>query len=460
MTGRRGALPLAFVAIVGCAGSYAKKIQKSEEAFYRGDIDTAVSTITPLAQDASARDRLLYYMEAGIVYHCKGDYQTSNAIFSRADEMAEEIKTSITGEAKSFLLSDREAEFQGENFERILIKYYIALNHVLLGQLESAKRSLRRLEADLKEMKYEDAAYKQILIARYLDALISEELGQYNDARVQYKNLELFGVDRDWLLGERYLLAQHAKDAQDMRRYAAGRRAPLMQQAKAEPTGELVLLVETGKAAVKASRGNLLNDQEFALALRVAIDVAILTDGKGLSTAGVIAMLGTAENPIPQFVPREQSEPPGLSVNGVAVPKALPLTDFDFVAQKNFNDNYSSYINKNVASLATKIVVAAVAADALAREIRKNSDSMVGALGGLAVGLGAGGAVAATVKPDLRSWRMLPSRFYAQRLVLPAGKYQLEVQPGSVVYGNAGEEVVITAGRKTFIALRAFSPGL
>lgn len=460
MSVRHGALALVIISFTGCAGSYAKKIQKSEEAFYRGDIDTAVSTITPLAQDSSARDRLLYYMEAGIVYHCKGDYQTSNAIFARADEMAEEIKTSITGEAKSFLLSDREAPFQGENFERVLIKYYLALNHVLLGELEAAKRSLRRLEADLKDMKYEDAAYKQVLIARYLDALVSEELGQYNDARVQYKNLELFGVDRNWLTQERYLLAQRARDVQDMKRYATGRREPLIKPAKNAASGELVLLLETGKAAVKASRGNLMNDYEFALALRVAIDVAILTEGKGLSTAGVIAMLGTAENPIPQFVPREQTAPPALTLDGVALPAAMPLTDFDLMAQKNFNDNYSSYVTKNVASIATKIVVATVAADALAREIRKNSDSVVGALGGLAVGLGAGGAVAATVKPDLRSWRMLPSRFYAQRLILPAGKYKLEVEPGGIVYGNAGEEITIVADRKTFVALRAFSPGL
>ena len=99
---KRSALALLLMASTGCAGSYAKKIRASEESFYNGDIDTAVANITPLAQDATARDRLLYYMEAGVIYHSKGDYKTSNEIFSRADEMAEEIKTSITGSAKSF----------------------------------------------------------------------------------------------------------------------------------------------------------------------------------------------------------------------------------------------------------------------------------------------------------------------------------------------------------------------
>lgn len=457
---KRSAFALLFMAAAGCAGSYAKKIRAAEESYYNGDIDTAVAAITPLAQDSAARDRLLYYMEAGVIYHSKGDYKTSNEIFARADEMADEIKTSITGSAKSFLLSDREADFQGENFERILIKYYLALNHVLLGDLKAAKRNLRKLEADLKEMKYEDAAYKQVLIARYLDALVSEELGQYNDARVQYKNLENFGADRNWLIRERYLLAQHAHDAADMARYSAGRQAPLFPPDKGQQTGELVVLLQTGKASVKASRGNLMGDREFALALRVAIDVAILSEGKGLSTSGVIAMLGTAENPIPRFAEREKGSAPALAINGVVLPAPAQLTDFDLIAQKNFNDNYSSYINRNVASIATKIVVAAVAADALARQIRKNNDGIVGALGGLAVGLGAGGAVAATVKPDLRSWHTLPAGFFAVRVLLPAGKYDLSVQPDLVLYGNGIGQFEIRPGRKTFVSLRSFRRGL
>ena len=126
---------------LACAGSYAKKIQSTETSFYNGDVDGAVATVTPLAQDSSSRDRLLFYMEAGVVFHTKGDYKTSNEIFSRADEMADEIKTSITDSTKAFLLSDRESAFQGENFERILIKYYLALNQVILGDLESAKRT-------------------------------------------------------------------------------------------------------------------------------------------------------------------------------------------------------------------------------------------------------------------------------------------------------------------------------
>lgn len=446
---------LAFAA-AGCAGSYAKKIQASEEAFYSGAIDTAVKTITPLAQDSAARDRLLYYMEAGVVFHSQGDYQTSLEIFSRADEMADEIKTSLTGTAKSFLLSDREGEFQGENFERLLIKYYLALDQALTGDLQAAKRTLRKLEADLKDMKYEDAAYKQVLVARYLNALVSEELKEFNDARVQYRNLENFGVDAEWLQRERYLLAKHANDRQDLARYQKGRTEPLFKNSDAK-TGELIVFAEMGKAAVKESRGDLLSDEQFALALRVALDAAILSQGSALTTVSVLAMLGTAENPIPKFVEREAPHLPQLFLQETALPPSLLLTNFDWIAEKNFNENYSSYVTRNVASIATKIVIAAIAAEAVSRQIKDNTSGTVGVLAGFAVGLGAGGAVAATVKPDLRSWRLLPAGFYAVRVILPEGTYPLFAGEG-MVYGNKTGTVQIHAGKKTFVSLRIFKP--
>lgn len=452
----RRLIPFILFFIATCAGSYTKKIQASEEAFYSGDIDTAAKTITPLAQDSTARDRLLYYMEAGVIFHSQGDYETSREIFSHAAEMIDATQTSVTGAAKTFLLSEREGEFQGENFERILIRYYLALNQTLLGDLPAAKRTLRKMEADLKDMKYEDAAYKQVLVARYLNALISEELQEYNDARVQYRNLENFGVDAEWLQRERYLLALHANDRQDLARYQEGKTTPLFQNSNVK-TGELVIFAEMGKAAVKESRGALMSDKQFAVALRIAIDIAIVSQGSALTTVSVMAMLGTAENPIAKFVEREPARMPQIFLGKTALPPSTLLTNFDWIAQKNFNENYSSYVTQNVASIATKIVIAAIAAEAVSRQIKKNTSGMVGVLSGFAVGLGAGGAVAATVKPDLRSWHLLPAGFYAVRVTLPEGTYPLFAGEG-MVYGNKTGTVQIHAGKKTFVSLRIFKP--
>ena len=456
---------LLAIFLAHCSGSYVKKIQETETAFYHGNIEQAVSTITPLAQDASTQDKLLLYMEAGLIYHTHGDYQTSNRIFQKADELCDEIRTSITGEMAAFLLSDREKEFHGENFERVLVKYYLALNYILLNDLESAKRTLRKLEADLKEMKYEEAAYKQILTARYLDALVSEELGEFNDVRVQYKNLELLDVDKNFLNEQRFFLAQKTGDADDLRRYKKFAPAPFtLLTAQNAPVskdlGELVILLQRGKAAAKESRGNLLNDQEFSAALRVAIYAALMSRSAGISTAGVFAMLGAAENPIPKYIHRDIGNEPVFTLNDQSLGGFTLLTDYDDIAVKNFNDRYQSYITKNVASIATKIVIAAIAADQLSRSAENASggNNLVGTLGRFVIGLGAGGAVAASIKPDLRGWRTLPARFEVLRIRLPAGKYRLnQLTPQSIAYPAQWDEFEIKKDRKHFKSIRIFS---
>src|SRR5690606_6997050 len=103
-----------------------------------------------------------------------GDYESSNKAFRDAENVADNIKVSISRQGLSFLLSDNESNFTGEDFERVLIKFYIALNFIFLGEYENAKIYFRRLDLELREMKYVQGKYKQNLFARYLDAVLSE----------------------------------------------------------------------------------------------------------------------------------------------------------------------------------------------------------------------------------------------------------------------------------------------
>lgn len=79
-------------------------------------------------------------MEAGTIFHTKGDYATSNKVFKDAEVIADQIQTSITKEGLAFMLSDNESNFKGESFERVLIKLYMAINYLMLGDVESSKR--------------------------------------------------------------------------------------------------------------------------------------------------------------------------------------------------------------------------------------------------------------------------------------------------------------------------------
>lgn len=338
-----------------CSSSYIEVIQKIETSFYEGKYEVAVPEIRNLVLDGDEKDRLLYLMEAGVIFHSKGDYASSNKVFLQADELAESINVSISRSAKSFLLSDNESNFLGENFERVMIKLYIALNYLALGETENAKRFFQKLDFDLKEMKLMEASYKQNLLARYLDAIASESLGRFNDARVQYRNLLEFDTNKQAILADRYVLAFKENDTKDLSKFIDGKTGILSfgQSMGAEELNEnlaeLVIVNEAGKTATKESRGKLIDDPSFMLPLRTSIEASLRTySSQGLTVAGVIAMLGTAENPIPIYKNREpeNAKEAIVLINGKQIGKLKKFTDYSETAIGNYNENYNSIVAK------------------------------------------------------------------------------------------------------------------
>jgi len=459
---------LPFVFILSCATSYVVILKNTETYFYRGNYETAADEIRPLVMESGEKDRLLYLMEAGLILHTMGEYKKSIKVFKQADYIAETIKTSITKQGLSFFLSDRESNFKGENFERVLIKFYIALNYIMLEDYKRAKQYFKKLDYDLKIMKYTEGKYKQNLAARYLDAIISENLKRYNDARVQYKNIMMIDPDNKRILGDRYILALKEQDEEDIRKYRRGSGWVLAYNNELEPVsyntnmGELIIIHQAGKSAIKKSRGRLLDDKEFAVALRAAIEIALRTEGAAISTSAVIAMMGNAENPIPIYVKREPelALPVNVFLNNNLIGRTIIMNDYSETAIKNFNENYSKYIAKNVASIATKIVLAAIAANEISKRAEKaTGDSfLMKKVGRFLIGAGTGSAVAATVKPDLRCWRLLPSNFQILRIFLEPGEYRFNIEflhNKNVIVSNIPEKIKIEKHKLTFINFRS-----
>ncbi len=410
-------------------------------------------------------------MEAGMIFHSKGDYATSNKVFKEAEELSDNIKTSITKEGLAFLLSDNESNYTGEDFERVMIKFFIALNYLALGDQENAKIYFRRMDFELKEMKFTAAEYRQNNAARLLDAYVSEKLGKFNDARVQFKNMESLIGGSPSLSGDRFVLALRENDARDLGKYGKGAAyvqafTNSMQKADIHSPNlsEVIIIHEAGKSAIKESRGKLMDDEYFALALRGAIEIAIRTGGVGASTTGVLATLSTAENPIPIYNDRdlEGSRKRNFFINDVEISSGDILNNYSDTAIKNFNDNYKALITKNVTSLAVKVVAAVVASEAASKAIEsslgdKNKNDLVSALIRLAAGAAAGLATAQVIGPDLRCWRTIPSNFQIKRVFLAPGEYSFRMDTSSGIVSNAPSTIKVEEGKALYINIRSFT---
>lgn len=465
----RFALILIFVLVLAyCVTGYTEKIADTENAFYKQDFDTAVNNIRTLAEGSNNADKLLYLMEAGTILHTKGDYEKSNIAFKQAEQIGDSIKASLTKDSLAFLLSDNESNFTGESFERVIVKLYIAINYIMLNDVEMGKRYLRRVDYELRDMKTSDAKYKQNLFARYLDAIVSEYLKAYNDARVDYKNiLEMDPANND-MIADRYVLAMKEGDSGDMRKYEYGRGSiqafdnKLTPIGYSENLGELIIINQGGKAAIKMSRGKLMDEPYFRSALEAAIRAASnMKSNMGLSTASVMAMISNAENPIPEYKRRDKEGevPLDILINGKRVSKTRVMNDYSDTAIANFNDNYKAIITRNVSSVATKVIAAAAAAYAageLAKRDNKGGDDLISGLVSFAAGAIAGAGVSQTIKPDLRCWHMLPSNFQAKRIYLAPGTYTITFSGSARPVGNATyKDIVIEKGKPVFINLRS-----
>ena len=107
------------------------------------------------------KDRLVYFLDAGLAYHYAGQYDSSNARLHAAETAAEELFTrSISKAALSLVLNDNALDYAGEDHEILYTNLISALNYLAADNFEDAFVEIRRVNHKLEQLekKYADAA--------------------------------------------------------------------------------------------------------------------------------------------------------------------------------------------------------------------------------------------------------------------------------------------------------------
>ncbi|MEW5995762.1 MAG: hypothetical protein AB1744_15400, partial [Candidatus Zixiibacteriota bacterium] len=163
----RAAASLLLLLAAGC-GSVATR-----KGFYepittelRSGNSTGAAQLLETAREGNKyaeKDRLIYFIDAGLLHHYAQNHQTSNEKLELAELAAEELFTrSISRAAASLLLNDNILEYSGEDYEVLYTNLVKALNYVALGDFDNAFVEIRRgnLKLELLEQKYGEAAAK------------------------------------------------------------------------------------------------------------------------------------------------------------------------------------------------------------------------------------------------------------------------------------------------------------
>ena len=171
----------------------------------QGRYRQAVSFLDSNKKSYGRNNLLLYLLNKGCILHFSGEYRQSIDILEKAKQEYDRLYTkSATGIAGTWLMNEYAAPYRGEDFERVMINIFQALNYSLLDNIEEALVEARDVDLKLRLInnRYgpnEKNAYKEDAFARFFMGILYEALKSndgYNDAYISYsKALEIYRDD-------------------------------------------------------------------------------------------------------------------------------------------------------------------------------------------------------------------------------------------------------------------------
>lgn len=125
-----------------------KHYAKTDKAILKNNYLEAAALVEAEKDNSyKKRDRVLYYLNLGMLYHFAGMYEKSNKLLTIAEYAIEELFTkSISKAATSLLLNDTVLDYSGEDYEDIYINVFKALNYLSLESFDEAFVEVRRIK--------------------------------------------------------------------------------------------------------------------------------------------------------------------------------------------------------------------------------------------------------------------------------------------------------------------------
>lgn len=159
-----------------------------------------------------SKDKVLWNLENGIIYHFSGQYDSSTAFLNRAEiEIENNYTKSISRGFASFLSNDNKLAYDGEPYENIYLNAFKALNFVHQKDWEGALVETRRMsfkmeQLDIKIKGLADALSKADTTGRaewssgrvniqnsafshYLSAVLYAKTRRPDNARIEFEKL-------------------------------------------------------------------------------------------------------------------------------------------------------------------------------------------------------------------------------------------------------------------------------
>ena len=442
---------LASMLFVCCAAVGLTGCFSQSQLTVMNDVQTAVQTDAYEQAEAlmankkelqKEKNNVLYFLEMGVITHLGGKYAESNSWFEQAAQRMEALDViSVSGTAAEWVLTEQLQPYRGEDFERVLAHYYMALNYVMLGQLQEALVECRRINTLLQDFnqRYEQKnVYKTDAFALYLSGLIYDAMGELNDAFVDYRNAyetyigdytAYYGTSAPHDLRENLLRSASALGFADLLEQYRGTIERWPDQATYRKSARVVVIWENGLAPYKVSKEFRWYDG------MEDIDWNDDDDDDDMDCSFKFSFA--------EFVPRANLFS-SASVSAGGVTRSIELAeDVSKIAQKNLENRRL----RAIAQAVSRNLLKCVAQESISDDHWFWKWLFIG-------------FTEVMERADVRHWFLLPADIHITQLVLPPGTTDVEIAyfnaAGAQVKQSRLEQVNLQAGQTKFIIQRTF----
>jgi len=456
--GLPGLLCLLFLAFftTSCTSlvSYSRMTDLARLSLAEGRFPDALTLFPETA--ARGRNAVLVRLERGILLQAMGRYEESAreledaSVRIRQFEDRAVISASKTAsQVGTLLINEGVRPYEGEDFEKILIHAFDALNYLMRGDLEGARveirnayarqtelaekyeKALARAREDNPEVSWEDSFQKadraryeelrkksgdvrniyQNAFAYYLSSLVYELGSEEDEAYIDLKKgLEAAPWSRE-IVNDLIRLSRKLNRSEDTEKYEAAFGKIDQNYGKGI---DVFVIFQQGVAPVKEE---------------LSFPIPLVRGG-----------LAFASLPVYRFVP-SADRAAEISCGGTTR-VTTTLYDIDAVASRSLLDQFPILFAKQVARSYIKARLTSRAS---------KEYGTAGVIGGTLVSL-------FTERADLRAWSMLPKEIQVARLFVPEGTPSLEIRSAST--GRNGRIDVPEGARHLVVLCRATDAGL
>lgn len=426
-------LCLSVLAVVTGCTSYADRLRGVRTEFHSGNLVAAEKFIaTELPKKRRAKEADVLKLERAMIELSSGKPAVAERTLREVRDRFDFLEQKDLAEgAASYLTDDTHRAYAGEDYEKVLIRAFLALSNLMHdgGDANAYALQVNAKQKQIIEASGNDANknpkldYKHVALGAYVSGMLREAtMRDYDDAK---RSIQLVA---NWE-------PEFASAKQDLERVTNGRHS-------APGNGVLYVFTLVGRGPYKEERY-----EQPTQAAMLIVDHILSAIGKH----SVTPTFAPVKVPV-VVIPPNQVQSVSISVDGNPAGLTETITDVGDLATQQYAAIFPHLLARTV----------------VRRSIKKGSlyaakefGHVQNPLGELAIDA-VGVAWEATENADTRCWGLLPNKIQVRRIELPAGTHQLALRSanasGQPLGGAQQTELQILDARNTYVL--ANFPGL